>query len=343
MKHIIRTLFLGLLAIGMVACEDEKENTGAGVQTTGALVLNEGSYGVNNASISSLDTASGDIDNGWFQDANGRGLGNNAQDMVLYQGKVYVTVTESNTLEAIDPATGRATQKSMGTLKPRSIAAQDGKLYISCYTPACVVRVDAATLAIEDTCLLGDFHPEGIAIAQGKAFVASAYNDSYEYDNRLYVVDLASFAVSSTVEVGVNPNKVERINDNKLVVTWTGNYGDVAAGCAIVDAGSLTATPVGHGLTKGSVYNGKIYGYDAPYGGTTSWVVIDANGNVEDFPFPVTVDNNAYGININPANGDVYIMDADYSAGGNVYCYRADGTLRFKCAAAMNPSKVVFL
>ena len=36
-------------------------------------------------------------------------------------------------------------------------------------------------------------------------------------------------------------------------------------------------------------------------------------------------------------------MDADYSAGGNVYCYRADGTLRFKCAAAMNPSKVVFL
>jgi hypothetical protein len=36
-------------------------------------------------------------------------------------------------------------------------------------------------------------------------------------------------------------------------------------------------------------------------------------------------------------------MDADYSAGGNVYCYRPDGTLRFKAPAAMNPSKVVFL
>ena len=155
--------------------------------------------------------------------------------------------------------------------------------------------------------------------------------------------DLTTFTTSSTVEVGVNPNKVERINDNKLVVTWTGNYGDVAAGCAIIDAGSLTAIPVGHGLTKGAIYGGKVYGYDAPYGGTTSWVVIDANGNVENFPFPVSVDNNAYGININPANGDVYIMDADYSAGGNVYCYRADGTLRFKSAAAMNPSKVVFL
>ena len=343
MKHIIRTLLLGLLALGMVACEREEENNGTGVQSAGALVLNEGSYGVNNASISALDIASGDIDNSWFQNANGRGLGNNAQDMVRYQGKVYVTVTERNTLEAIDPATGKSTQKSMGTLKPRSIATQDGKLYISCYTPACVVRVDAASLDIEDTCLLGDFHPEGIAIAQGKAFVASAYNDSYEYDNRLYVVDLASFAVSSTIEVGVNPNKVERLSDSKLVVTWTGNYGDVPSGCAIVDAGNLSVSPVGHGLTKGSVYDGKIYGYDAPYGSSTSWVVIDANGNVEDFPFPVTVDNNAYGININPANGDVYIMDADYSAGGNVYCYRADGTLRFKCAAAMNPSKVVFL
>ena len=130
MKHIIRTLLLGLLALGMVACEREEENNGTGVQSAGALVLNEGSYGVNNASISALDIASGDIDNSWFQNANGRGLGNNAQDMVRYQGKVYVTVTESNTLEAIDPATGKSTQKSMGTLKPRSIATQDSSVAI---------------------------------------------------------------------------------------------------------------------------------------------------------------------------------------------------------------------
>ncbi|MBR1550551.1 MAG: hypothetical protein IJ634_07950 [Bacteroidales bacterium] len=343
MKNTLRMLLIGLLSIGMAACEKEKENTNGNVQSTGALVLNEGSFGVNNASISALDITSGDIDNQWFQNANNRGLGNNAQDMVLYQSKVYVTVTESNTLEAIDPATGISTQKSMGTLKPRSIAAQDGKLYISCYTPACVVRVDAASLATEDTCLLGEFHPEGIAIAQGKAFVVSAYNDSYAYDNHLYVIDLNSFSVSSTIEVGLNPNKVEKINDNKLIVTWTGNYSDVPSGCAIIDANSLTASTVNHGLTKGSVYNGKVYGYDAPYGSTTSWLVIDAEGNVSDFPFAVSVDNNPYGININPANGDIYIMDADYSAGGNVYCYKPDGTLRFKAAAAMNPSKLILL
>ena len=342
MKNTLRILLLGLLTLGLAACEKE-ETSGGNVQSFGALVLNEGSFGVNNAAISALDIASGDIDNNWFQSANNRGLGNNAQDMLLYQSKVFVTVTESNTLEAIDPATGVSSQKSMGTLKPRSIAASDGKLYISCYTPACVVRVDANSLAIEDTCLLGEFHPEGIAIAQGKAFVASAYNDAYAYDNHLYVIDLASFSVTSTIEVGLNLNRVERINDDRLIVSWTGNYADTPSGCAIVDANSLGVTAVNHGLTKMTVANGKVYGYDAPYGGTTSWLVINPDGSVHDFPFPVALDNNAYGININPANGDFYFMDADYSAGGNVYCYRPDGTLRFKAPAAMNPSKVVFL
>lgn len=340
MKQITRILCIGLAVLGMTACE--KEETKNSVEVTGALVLNEGSYGVNNASISALDITTGDIDNNWFSTANNRGLGNNGQDMVFYNGKVYTTVTESNTLEAIDPNTGASTQKSMGTLKPRSIAVDGGKLYISCYTPACVVRVDASSLTIEDTCMLGEFKPEGIAIAQGKAFVSGAYNDSYQYDNKVYVIDLTAFESTSTIEVGCNLDKIEKINDNKLLVAWTGNYDNIASGCAIIDANSLDVKTINHGLTKMAVYNGKAYGYHAPYGGTTTWVAINSDGTTEDFPFTVSIDNNAYGININPANGDIYIMDADYSAGGNVYCFQQDGTLRFKAEAGMNPSKVVF-
>ena len=341
MRQITRILVFGLVVLGLASCAKEDNNTGH-VMTIGAYVLNEGDFTANNAAISALDITSGDIDNHWFENANGYGLGKQAQDMVLYNSKLYVTVTESNTLEAIDPATGRSTQKSMGTLKPRSIAAEDGKLYITCYTPTCVVRVDATTLAIEDTCMLNGYKPEGIAIANGKAFVAGAYNDSYQYDNRLYVVDLATFDTLPSITVGSNLNKVMKINDSKLIVSW-GNGSDSPNGCAIVDVNSGAVTPVNHGLTKMDVYNGKVYGYDAIYNGPVSWVIISADGSVADFPFTPAIEGNAYGININPANGDLYILDADYQATGDVLCYRQDGTLRFKSETAKFPTKVVFL
>ncbi len=344
MKHT-HIIILGLLGLSLTACEKDKATDTTGTFANAeAIVLNEGNFGSNDASLSALDITHSAIENSWFEKANGRGLGNQAQDIVRYNGKLYVTVTESNTLEAIDPATGAAIQKSMGSLKPRHIATDGGKLYISCYNPPCVVRVDAATLAIEDTCILGAFKPEGIAIAQGKAFVASAYNDSYQYDNKVYVVPLAEFpdTAKNTVTVGTNNNKVEKINDSKVILSYVGNYGDIPSGAAIIDAATLAVTPVGHGLTKMTVYNGKVYGYDAPYGGTPSWVVINADGTVEDFPFAVPLAS-PYALAVNPANGDFIITEADYGISGDIHCFRPDGTLRFKLEAGTYPGKVVFL
>lgn len=344
MKQLSRFLFIGLVVLGFTACEKEEDNSNNNVtvEHQGALVLNEGDFTANNAAISALDITNGDIDNHWFENANNYGLGKQAQDMILYNNKVYVTVTESNTLEAIDPTTRRSTQKSMGTLKPRSIAADGGKLYITCYTPPCVVRVDATSLTIEDTCFVGEYKPEGIAITNGKAFVAGAYNDSYQYDNRLHIIKLSTFDTLPSITVGSNLNKVMKVNDNKLIVSWGNGY-DSPNGCAIVDVNSSAITPVNHGLTKMDVYNGKVYGYDAIYNGPTSWVIINTDGSTEDFPFTPAITNHAYGININPATGDIFIFDANYEANGDVLCYTSNGTLRFKAETAKFPSKVVFL
>lgn len=351
MKRLSRFLFIGLVAIGFTACEKEvNDNNNVTVETQGALVLNEGDFTANNAAISALDITNGDIDNHWFENANNYGLGKQAQDMILYNGKVYVTVTESNTLESIDPATGRSTRKSMGTLKPRSIAADGGKLYITCYTPASVVRVDATSLNIEDTCLLGEYVPEGIAIARGKAFVAGAYKytNYYALDTKVYVINLVTFDTLSPITVGINNQKVIKINDDKIIVNWGNGYDmpdgqSEPNGCAIIDANTHAVTPVNHGLSKMDVYNGKVYGYNAIYNGPTNWVVINPDGTIEDFPFTPEINNLAYGININPANGDFYILVADDQADGDVLSYSHNGSLRFKSETAKWPTKVIFL
>ncbi len=350
MKHLNKILLASLALFVFAACGKENdEPTGDSIPSGNdayALVLNEGNMGANNASVSRLNITTGAIDNSWFENANGRGLGDQAQDMIAYGTKVYITVTESNSLEVLDPATGVSTRVDMGSRKPRSIAADGGKLYITCYNPCSVIRVDTASLTVEATCPLGQFYPEGIAIAQGKAFVASSYQGN-SYDNHLYVVDLATFENPTTVTVGMNLSSVKKINDNKVIVAWIGNYVDIPSGSAVIDATTLDVTNTGEALQKMDVYNGKVYGYSVEYDEewheTNNWKVINADGSVEVFPFVVNLDANAYGININPANGDFYITSSSYVTDGDIYSFTSSGTRRFKVEAGSIPSKVLFL
>ncbi len=346
MKHLNRIILASMAILLFAACEKDKVTpTDNDSSETFALVLNEGNMSANNASVSRLNTSTGTIDNQWFETVNHRGLGDQAQDMIAYGSKVYITVTESNSLEVLNPATGASQRVNMGDRKPRSMAADGGKIYITCYNPCSVVRVDTASLAIEATCTLGQFYPEGIAIAQGKAFVASSYKGS-DYDDKLYVIDLTTFANPNTVTVGMNLSAVKKINDNKVIVCWIGNYGDIGSGSAIIDATTLDITLTGEALQKLDVYNGKAYGYsveyDASWNETNVWKVINADGTTEAFPFTVSLDANAYGININPSNGDIYLTSSDYTTNGDVYCFSPTGTRRFKVEAGALPSKVLF-
>lgn len=358
MKHITRILCIGIVALSFTACSKDDDKTSDTDTTSGAtvnaLVLNEGVWGSNNASITGLNAYNGDIDADWFENANaGRPLGDVAQDMVKYGTKVYATVTFSNSLEVIDPSTGTSTRIDMGSRNPRHIAADGGKLYISCYNPCSVVRVDTASLAIEATCVLGDFHPEGIAIAQGKAFVASQVTSDYQtYDSVLYVIDLASFANPQTITVGLNPGTVKKIDDNRILVAYTGNYNDVMGGSAIVDVNTLNVTQTNREMAGAAIYDGTIYAY------ASTWVedpeTHEWNQTVGFFSLnPSTLTAaplsflsgiaNPYGIDINPSNGNLYVSESLSGANGNVHCYTKNGEHRFTAEAGIFPKKVVFL
>ena len=120
-----------LLTVGCEKDPKPENNTNDG---TYAYVLNEGSRGVNNAEISRLNIKDGTIEADWFSAANGRGLGDLAQDLVHYGNKLYATVHTSNKVEVIDPATGKSLKQiDMGNRGPRYIACHGGKIYVTCY------------------------------------------------------------------------------------------------------------------------------------------------------------------------------------------------------------------
>lgn len=76
------------------------------------IVLNEGSWGGNNAGVSRVNASTSTASVNYFEDANGRGLGDVAQDIIIANGKAYITVSFSNSIEVMDVATGKSTRIS---------------------------------------------------------------------------------------------------------------------------------------------------------------------------------------------------------------------------------------
>lgn len=352
-----------LIAAGtmLAACDPTPSNPPASDTDGHALVLNEGSWGGNNASLSLLNSDNGDIANDWFSQSNGRGMGDVAQDIVVYGSHAYATVTFSNSLEAIDLATGKSNRIDFGEgqserfFRPRSIAAANGQLFISCYGSRSVVSVDTlsllaypATTGAIRTCPLGDYLPEGLAVAGNRLFVASSWisdeNQNYTYDNKVYVIDIDAFTIVDTLTVGLNPQQVVAIDASHVAVNYNGNYGNQPAGCAIIDANTLSVSQTGLGLTGITAANGMLYGYCRQgYGAGSSatyWRLSPSSSERSQVAISI---GNPYSINVNPVNGDILVTtDGNYTANGDVMCFSADGTHKWTAEAELLPKKVVF-
>ncbi len=355
MKHKGLFFVLGFSVFFFMACEKTLEPEHGQFQSAAdasprVLLLNEGSWGSNSASLTFIDNAHDTLYNSWFELANGRGLGDVAQDIVVYGSKAYVTVTFSNSLEVIDTATGHSTRIDLGDRTPRYIAADGGKLYVTCYRPHSVIRIDTATLAIEATCLIGAYNPEGIAAAGGRLFIASSYiqtsNSSYRRDSLLYVVDPIAMQVDTTLVVGLNPQLVVDIDGRYLAVNYSGDYTEGSNGTAIVDATTLTVSQMGLQLTGMCAANGRLYGFSREgysQESTATYHIFDPTTSHLS-TLTALLSNTPYGISVDPRNSDIYVFtDGNYTATGDIMCYSSTGTLRWQASAGRLPRKTVFL
>ncbi len=352
-QHIIPLLLLSVILV--TGCKKEpKPDTPVTPDTTStpAYLLSEGSWGGNDAGISLVDLNTGSIVLDWFEAANGRGIGDLAQDLVHYGNRLYATVFTSNTLEVIDPSTGRSIKQiDMGNRGPRYIAPKDGKIYVSCYDKT-IVRIDTLSLAIEATCPLSGMQPEQLCVIGNNLYVCNSWqydaNGSSVYDSTISVVNLASFSETSLISVGRNPGRIKAIDDHRFIVSCTGDYGQHPAQTLIVDINSNTQTPLPVAATNFDLYGNTLYyyrtSYDAQYLPTASIYKLDLNTLQ---PEPILQDfwsslPYAYSINVQPSTGNLFVCNSPYTSNADLYIFSTEGTLLHKVEGGILSSKVVF-
>ena len=92
----------------MTSCDPAEDypETYLQVYSTGAYVVNSGNmYSKIESSLTAIDYASSTATQNVFKTANGRTLGNTANDGIVYGNKIYLAVDQSNTIEVIDKKT----------------------------------------------------------------------------------------------------------------------------------------------------------------------------------------------------------------------------------------------
>ena len=355
-------LGLAVLLMGtavMTSCDPAEDypETYLQVYSTGAYVVNSGNmYNKIESSLTAIDYATSTATQGVFRAANGRSLGNTANDGIVYGNKIYLAVDQSNTIEVIDKKTKQSIKQIKTTellgnaegVEPRHIIADGGKVYFTTYG-GYVAAVDTTDFALQKKWQVGSY-PEGLVIGKGNIYVANSNyaagggniscinlsNDNVETKNiegvnnptgiyyaagLLYVLDNQYYDASWNA-YGENALRIVEFAQGTSQKVADGNY----AACVTTGAATTARTSV-------EVVRPYFFVLNAPYGGTPSVSVFVAGSTQPQALTLSEMPVSPCGIFVDPLNGHIFVLSyrlgdsgyADYNGNGYVVEYDSTG------------------
>lgn len=353
----------------MVSCSDNDDN---GFDDSGSkvvmgnhrvFILNEGTWGMNNANISYYDpVASGDVISDIFMMQNGVQLGDNGNDLIKYRDNMYVAVYGSNYIARLNSA-GVEMNRTEFASDPdlqggiRSIDAEDGYIYASFYGGV-IAKIDCNTLEVAAKLSTNGMNLEDLAIEDDKLYVANSYgiiDGNYVYFNELIVVDLRSFTQLPSITVASNPNRVIEAEDRIFVIS--NDYSQESYVLQMIEprnGNKVTVLGYATDMTEG---NGVLYLVDSrtdyttiPFTTTNQFFSYDIKrGTISVTPFIMNApaelaSASVYSMAVDDETGEIYINTTFYTySNGDCYRFRRDGSFveKFDCGG-QNPRAMVF-
>jgi YVTN family beta-propeller protein len=323
----------------------------------GVYILCEGLYAQNSASLAYYDFKAKNLNRDIFLSSNGRKLGDTANDIQQYGGKLYVVVDNSGTIEVLDAYTAKSVKKILvrnendRNRSPRYITFHRDKAYVACFDST-ICRIDTASLVIEATTKAGAY-PDGICVANGKLYVSNSGDRNFAVmGNTVSVIDIASFTKIREINVAANPYRILADSEGDVYLASRGDY--KGAGPYVfqrIDSytDQLVQTFTDIEALNFTICNDTAYIYSYDFVKQTNSIksfdcrtetIIEDNFIKDD-----TKITTPYGIAVNRFSGDVYVADAgNFTITGHLYCFDRYGVYKFKLRdVGLNPNAMVFV
>ncbi len=304
--------------------------------TTGLFVLNQGVYGANNTTLTYYDFGTSTATTDYFKKVNGFGLGDTGSDFIIYGGKMYIVMNVSGYVAVANSVTAKFMDtidfKNAGVNRgPENVVASGNKVFVSS-TDGTVAVIDTSTLAIQKFITVGS-NPAQMAVSGNNLYVSNTGGFSAQFDSTVSIVDLNSLSETGKITVGINPGSIATDDTGNMYVVCTGDYNAVAPSLVKVSLSTNTVTKtVDSAVGTIRYYNNTLITTGGYLGAANTGILNTADlGAVRpSFVVDGTPIVNPYGLDIDPATGDVYVGDAkDYTSSGEVFSFDKTGKKKF--------------
>ena len=337
--------------------------------TTGMYVLCEGNMGSNKCTLDFLDLTTAQYHRNIYSAQNPttvKELGDVGNDIKIYGSRLWMVINCSNKVEV---ATVRDARRIGQVDIPncRYLAFHKGFAYVSSFAGTVmsgdeqlgrVYKVDTLNLQIVGQVDVG-YQPEEMAIVDGKLYVANSGGYmAPDYDHTVSVVDLTTFKVERTIDVGINLHRCRADRYGQLWVTSRGDYGEKPAKIFCLQASSDGYMTVGDSVEVaiselcivgdslyyiGTQWSNELQRNTLSYGiinVRTHRQVADRLSNSAE----IATIRMPYGLIVHPVDKDFYVMDAkNYVSSGELFHFKADGSFDWKVSTGDIPAHAVFV
>ncbi|MEZ4922796.1 MAG: hypothetical protein R2780_06460 [Crocinitomicaceae bacterium] len=335
-KAVIALLGLTLIT----SCKKDKSVIPPGQFDNGILVLNEGLYQQNNASISYYDYTSAQVTQEVFYNKNNRALGDVANDMdkysILDSTYIIMAVDLSSQIEIVNARTFQSVAQIPifnGTTarEPRHVQVYGLRAY-TCNYDGTVSVIDLLANEVVNTISVGS-NPDGMAMVNGYLYTANSGGLNWPvYDSTISVIDLNSETVVSTIPSRVNCSRMLVDAQGDIYVVSNGNYSNVAPAMLRLNTQTNVITnEYSVSIGSWSLYNDYIYFHD-----TDNQGIYRFNTTTETFEGTKLIDVSSYQSMYAVQVTENYIITADangYTNSSTVRVYNLQGVLEYQFTA----------
>jgi hypothetical protein len=339
------TLLLIGSALALWSCEPNKTKNSF---QTGLYILNEGAFMGGTATLTHWSDQDSITPDAFFA-ANTRNLGNLGNGLRADGNRIYAVISGAAALEVMEypdlVSIGRAT----GFSSPRhALVLQGGDIAVSDWGRNRVYRVSKSSLTISDSVDVAT-GPEALLAYEDELWVSCS--GGYGIDSSLAIIDASTFELLATVPVGINPTSMVRIGNSIYVLCsgytdFSGAGGDRAASLVRIDVSTRTVTAnypaVGISDRPSRLQSDGQIVYWIRDGYTGD--VMRMETSAVDYPAFPWIAGGAYGLYVDPATRDIYVLDAkDFQQNGEVRRYSFAGQLISSAEAGVVPTAAVWM
>jgi DNA-binding beta-propeller fold protein YncE len=315
----------------------------------GILVLNEGLFEQNNASMTFYDGA--EAFQLVFKSENGRGLGDTANDFDTYSllGKEYiiVAVNLSSQIEIIERKTLQVVAQiplfdGVNARQPRDIAIYGTRAYV-CNFDGTVAVIDLISYTIIDLIEVGA-NPDGLAIVGDYLYVSNSGGLDYPvYDSTMSVINLSTLSLVETFETRINSTQMIVDEQGEIYLLSNGNYTDIPSALLRIDptTNSVIQTVEMQMTSMEYTHNG-FYFYNEDEQAVYFYNTVTEA--VNPMPFLSVADYETFhGIIYDAENERLFCVDANgYVNSSTVNTYTLSGEFLFEFKAGLLATDMIF-